>query len=116
VADFADSLAYFQKGMKLSERLYTIKPDNNFWFMDMRYALLGGIANSLNGLGRNEEAEVKYGECLKLNTVDEFAIYEVNLRRCQWAMGKLEEASDGLLDFLRRRAERYGVDDTDSYE
>ena len=63
-ADFDRSLASFQKGWDLSNNLSpTTEMSNNShaWQVEeMRHALCGGIANSLNGLGRNEESEKKF--------------------------------------------------------
>lgn len=82
----------------------------------IEFALAGGIANSLHGLGRNDESEVEYENCLKLKDENEaFSIYEVNLCRCQWSNGKLEGASTGLEDFIRRREEKFGLDDTEDF-
>lgn len=78
--------------------------------------LYGGIGNSLNGLGRQEESEKAFRECLKLNPPNiEFSVYEVNICRCLWSQRKLDDASEGLERFLARRAAKYGPEDTVDY-
>ena len=107
---FKTSLDYFQRGYELCQRLASQSTK------ELEFALLGGIANSLNGLGRNTESEEKYQECLRIKDPnEEFSIYEVNLCRCQWSGGKLDEASRGLEVFLQRRRGVFGEDDTEDF-
>lgn len=62
-------------------------------------AVLGGIANSQNGLGDDSEAEITYGECLALGTPDDIhSAYEVNICRSWWARGLSELKKDSRLE------------------
>lgn len=80
------------------------------------YVLWGGIANSLNGLGRDQEAEIIFQKALNLRpALRKWPAYEINIARCMIAQNKLEEAEKRLLDFIKRRAEEFGIDDTDDY-
>ena len=89
-------------------------------FEDMReYTLYGGVANSLDGLGRHYEAETYYRRCLQLAPAsEELSVYEINICRAmlhQQTADKLEEASMGLLGYLRRLKARYGSQDARDY-
>lgn len=78
--------------------------------------ILGGIANSLNGLGRNEEAEKYYLDCLKLGKPNNIrSAYEVNICRCRWAAGKFEPAKKRLEELISLREEKYHEDDEVDY-
>jgi hypothetical protein len=113
IGHFDASLKYFRRGHEAYQRLGLMNARQP---SRMEYALVGGIANSLNGLGRNDESEVEYENCLKLKDENQaFSIYEVNLCRCQWSNGKLDEASTGLENFIRRREEKFGIDDTENF-
>lgn len=69
---------------------------------------IGGIANSLNGLGYNNEAEGYYLKSLKLGDPDDIeSPYEVNLCRCRWAAGRFEEAGKRLCELIELREKVY---------
>lgn len=81
-----------------------------------RESFLGGIANSLNGLGRDIEAQDIYHKCLQYKPPNEvYSLYDINLARSYWAQGKLESAANRLTSFLEWRAALYGKDDTEDY-
>lgn len=89
-------------------------------FQTMReYSLYGGIANSLDGLGRYLEAEAMYENCLKISPPgEELNVYEINICKAMLHQGtpeKLEQASAGLLDYLERVQAKYGTLDTKEY-
>lgn len=109
MGSFDSSIRYFQRGWDLVQRLGSSSPDPGSphpWSVDqMRYGLCGGIANSLNGLGKNLESLEKYNECLALKPNDNSTIYEVNRCRCQLAIGMLDEAHAGLVSFIKKRRE-----------
>lgn len=114
-AEFDKSLFFFQRGWDLSEG-HDDGISTPWPYAEMHYALCGGMANSLNGLGRDAESEPKYQDCLELNkNFDVWPIYEINMRRCQWMRGKLDEAASGLEDFIRRRTAARGEDDPEGF-
>lgn len=110
--DFNMANKHFNKAMEYyNEMIAAGLPLENY-----EYVLWGGIANALNGLGRDEEAERIYIKALKLKPASKkWSAYEVNIARCMVAQGKLEEAETRLLDFVKRRAKVFGVDDTEDY-
>jgi hypothetical protein len=111
IPDFTMSLDHFQKAQKYYKEMTSLGfPKTN------GHALLGGIANSLNGLGRDEEAEPLFLQAIAQKPAKQkFSAYEVNVSRCMMVQGKLKEASDRLLDFIRRREEAFGPDDKQDY-
>ena len=78
---------------------------------------LGGIASSLNGLGRHKEAITCYLVAFKHsapNDVD--SPYEVNICRTRWADGQVEEAARRLCELVELREKAKGEkDDTKSF-
>lgn len=113
--DFHLSLVNFQKASEIVEKLCgMVHGASKAWLDDMRFATTGGTANSLNGLGRYEESEKAYEDALAICT-DEFSIYQINYRRNQWAAGKLLDAEHGLREFLQRKADACGIDDTQDF-
>lgn len=82
------------------------------------YAIYGGLGNSYNGLGLQAESEEYYKRSLKLKPDSEdFSNYEINICGSLWAQGqpRLAEASKRLEDFIRRRTQMYGEEDTVNY-
>ncbi len=80
------------------------------------YFLIGGLANSYNGLNHNIEAQRLFRQCIEYqpaHAVD--SPYDCNLARCLWAHGEDEEASHVVEDFMRRRAKAFGPDDIKDY-
>lgn len=92
--------------------------------------VLGGIANSQNGLGNDSEADITYRKCLALGTPDDIhSAYEVNICRSWWARGLSELKNDSRLqaEELFKKAEArlrklidlreaaYGKDDVKDY-
>jgi tetratricopeptide (TPR) repeat protein len=80
-------------------------------------AYLGGIANSLNGLGRNTEAINTYREAFKYAPKDDVdSPYEVNICRTQWSNGELDEAAARLTKLIKLREMAKGEkDDSKSF-
>lgn len=112
--DFETSYAEFSSALECYKD--TVKRSINRSPRPRQCTLYGGIGNSLNGMGRQKEAEKAYRKCLKLNPPDvEFPVYEINICRCLWAQGKLNDASKRLKKFLVRRATKYGPEDTVDY-
>lgn len=66
IGDFAQSLLYFQQALECFQdataKGYKDSP------LIREETLYGGIANSLNGLGRDLEAEKMYIKCIDLET------------------------------------------------
>ena len=113
IGDFQKSLEYFERGSHSVQSLIQMHENCR---EDMEGALEGGIANSLNGLGRNDEAKLKYAKAIEeeRKTV-EFTVYEITFCRSLWANGELEDASERLEAWIERRHERFGKDDTEDF-
>lgn len=109
--DFTLSLKYFRDGYDAWQQLDEMGRAKE---TGMDFPLVGGIANSLNGLGRNEESVLYFNQCLAMSK-DKYSIYEVNRARCKWHQGDLKGASEDLEDFLERREKEFGVDDTNNF-
>ena len=110
--DFTMALKHFEK----AKQHYDEMINSGLALDGYEYVLWGGIANSLNGLGRDEEAEPNYRKALELKPATrKWSSYEVNLARCLFAQGKLDEAKTRLEDFLKRRTEVFGENDTEDY-
>lgn len=110
LGDFEKSYEKFQAALDC----YNKSSKRNF--KEMReYTLYGGIANSLDGLGRHAEAEELYRKCLELkpdNEEEELNVYEINICRAmqhQKTPEKLQSAGEGLLDYLDRLHAKYGT-------
>ncbi|KAF1955680.1 TPR-like protein [Byssothecium circinans] len=114
IGDFKHSLHHFERAKSCHDQL-TAQRHPGLTQMELRN-YVGGIANSLNGLGRNNEAEGFYLESLKLGTPDDIdSPYEVNICRCRWAAGRFKEAGDRLCELIELREKTYGKNDTRNY-
>jgi len=78
---------------------------------------LGGIGNSLNGLGRNKEAISYYLDAFKVVPPDDVdSPYQVNICRTRWADGQLDEAAARLCELIKLREIAKGEkDDTSNF-
>lgn len=123
LGDFRTSLEKFQAALDVFQRIENIRGPQTTemegqWKI-REQSLYGGIANSLDGLGKYEEAEVKYRQCLAIKTEDdELSPYEVNICRCMLfenTVEKTEKAANLLLDFLERYRAKYGQDESRDY-
>jgi tetratricopeptide (TPR) repeat protein len=78
-------------------------------------SILGGIANSHQGLGNHVEAEEYYDRALAFydNQAGEEAIwiYGGNLCRTWMSLGKLDKASKKIAELLSAREARFGTND-----
>ena len=110
--DFHKSLLYFQKGLDHHAQLVE---QESVEIPYMKTSLVGGIANSLNGLGQDDKAEKEYVKCIGMLQPDEESPYRINICRCQWSSGQLEKASKGLEIVLARREDKFKPDDTQDY-
>ncbi|KAF2685916.1 TPR-like protein, partial [Lentithecium fluviatile CBS 122367] len=114
IGDFELSLSHWQAAKKHYEEL-TAAGQTGPTDADIE-SYLGGIGNSLNGLGRNKEAIANYLEAFKHAPVNDITSpYEVNICRTRWADGQLEEAASRLCELIELRKEAKGEDDTDSF-
>ncbi|KAK2741130.1 hypothetical protein FQN57_005731 [Myotisia sp. PD_48] len=113
IGNFTDSLKYFQLGLDYFNE--GKKVGLHGFRRQTEKILYGGVVNSLNGLGQDEEAESHYLKCIKLKHPDDpDPTYEINLNRCLWSQGpkRYQEASDSLLEIIAERERRFGVEDT----
>ena len=112
--DFNMSLEHFQKGLDIFNQALSM----GYVHVDdaPHHILLGGIGNSLNGLGRNIEAEKAFLKCLN-NKVSrtKFTPHEINICRTLLAQHKLQEAERRLQEVINRRRQKFGPDDAQSY-
>jgi tetratricopeptide (TPR) repeat protein len=79
------------------------------------FVMHGGVGNACNGLGRHVEAERYYQKALDLQPDNvPFEVYEVNICLSLLAQGqhRYAEASRRCQEFVMRREEWYGQDDT----
>lgn len=116
IGNFSLSLDYFQKEMTVYED--AINAGIEFpGGSNALTVILSGIANSYQGQGDQDAAEVYYRKCLesRKNPDRVHSSYEVNICRSQWARGANDEASSGLEELLKLREERYGHDDTKDF-
>ncbi|EFR04153.1 SesB protein [Nannizzia gypsea CBS 118893] len=117
LGDFSLSLELFQK----EQAIYIDAVANGFQSppgsgADWRISILGGIANSYQGLGNQIEAELYYKQCLELGEKNDIhSPYEVNICRSQWARGALVEASARLEELIALREAEYGPEDTEDF-
>ncbi|KAF3286803.1 hypothetical protein TWF970_008642 [Orbilia oligospora] len=115
-AEFEESLEHFELAKesyaKFKELGYVKKNSTRYM------TIVGGVANSLNGLHRNEEAEGYYLECIELTPPDDWQPYNINLCRCLWDTGipeKLNEGANRLNAWIAARADAFGPDDQNDY-
>ncbi|KAF3193139.1 hypothetical protein TWF225_010984 [Orbilia oligospora] len=115
-AEFEESLEHFELAKKsyakFKELGYVKKNSTRYM------TIVGGIANSLNGLHRNEEAEVCYLDCIELTPPGDWQPYDINICRCLWDTGipeKLNEGADRLNTWIATRAAAFGPDDQKDY-
>ncbi|KAJ5414876.1 hypothetical protein N7509_000210 [Penicillium cosmopolitanum] len=119
VGNFSSSLKYFKLGLHWfdegTRRGITGIPTR----LQTEECLYGGIANSLNGLGRQTEAEQVYYKCISLKQPnDTDPVYDVNLNRCLWSQGssRYDEAAKNLLGIIEQREKDFGQpEDTEDY-
>lgn len=113
IGDFALSLELFEKQQRiLDDAVEKGFVDTNEW-MD---CTLGGIANSYQGLGDHDRAEVWYKKCLEVVDPDNVhSPYRVNYCRSLLARGALTVASDHLEQLIELREKRYGKEDTKDF-
>jgi tetratricopeptide (TPR) repeat protein len=113
LGNFDMSLTLFHKAKSLFE--FAQKEDSTINQTRLS-TYLGGVANSLNGLGLDEEAETFYLECFRLSTLDEYnSAYQINICRSYWSRGLLEKASTRLCELIKLRDKRFGECDKHNY-
>ncbi|KAL8833577.1 MAG: hypothetical protein Q9170_004192 [Blastenia crenularia] len=115
VGDFKLSLYHFQHAKSCHEKV-TSQGCTGATQTELRN-YVGGIANSLNGLGRHHDAEGYYLKSLELGKPNDIeSPYEVNICRCRWAAGDFKDAEERLLELIELREKTYKQkDDTKNY-
>lgn len=111
--DFAEALEEFQKEDKqleeAMEKGYSLTEAQK---NQKKRVILGGIANSYQGLGDQLKAEANYERCLKLGKKDDInSSYEVNICRSMWARGAHDQAAARLNELIALRNAAKGTDD-----
>lgn len=118
IGKFELSLDHFRAGLALLEdAVASGYPRTHKELSSLReHTLWGGIGNSLNGLGKDDEAEVAYMKALELrDPLDLTELYEINLCRSWLFRGLLEKAAERLLLIIQTREAELGPDDTKDY-
>ncbi|EED22769.1 hypothetical protein TSTA_062560 [Talaromyces stipitatus ATCC 10500] len=114
LGNFMESLTYFQKALEL----YKAATNNHRRGLPRLYVIYGGLGNSYSGLRRQVDAEEYYTKCLELKpNSTKFSNYELNICRALYDQGpaRYAEASERVEEFIRRREQEYGKEDTRDY-
>ncbi|TPX18479.1 uncharacterized protein E0L32_011592 [Thyridium curvatum] len=113
IGDFSLSLEKFQEEESIyTEAMDTIWKDSAEDHSERLANILGGIANSYQGLNDHTRAEEYYARCLELGERDDIHCpFEVNICRSQWARGALDVASTRLEKLIQLREREYGQKD-----